>query len=536
MFATLANGPRPLTNGATKLAKRPKDTHLVTEREKYNLCLQSFVDHHYAVAWALGNELAAKGTLFPIYMTVILSAQHLNRIDLATDFGGKVLQSARQLPWEEALVRFVLQMFEPQQTLALAETDDRRCQAHYYIGARRLVESDRAGARESFEACLRFESRCVEYALAELELKHFDKTEPKSEKRDDEPRTQIWEFGALLEMLKSQHGSNYVYRGQNRHYCSLLTSGYRNIVDMTYPPVTDLRSASSLYSRGRVFRPLLPNSLWPEAGRKRIDFVSLCRAQFGYLVSQLFCQHCCLPSEGLDVSDDFEVAAFFAIFDYGHDMYVEEATSPGAIYRITVGEHQALSLGQLKETDYYSCPFFVRGADVFNLLGRCGTETSSNRSFGAYFEQKLNLELTLENPDDIRRQRPLELIEFPESEVRNGRVMKQSAGLVFPDVVLPRAFEQYSFPPPRGKTWDGPQCVEDLAQSPVVEAFFFRHDAMNSRRLNRDPHGIFPRADPLRRLLSNLISAISAGNFMTPTLAIQDTSVFGIGDEKELPR
>ncbi len=61
--------------------------------------------------------------------------------------------------------------------------------------------------------------------------------------------------------------------------------------------------------------------------------------------------------------------------------------------------------------------------------------------------------------------------------------MRQRAGLIFPDVLLPQWYETTSIPPPRGKIWDGPQCIEDLAESHVVETFLFRHGMGNRARI-----------------------------------------------------
>jgi hypothetical protein len=303
---------------------------------------------------------------------------------------------------------------------------------------------------------------------------------------------------------------------------------------MDYPLITPGASAS-LHGRGKSFRYLAANSLWPEDNRKRIDFVSLCRAELGYLLSQLFCQHCCLPTEGLDVTDTIDVAAFFALYDYNSGNYVDEIEEPGVIIRINIGNKNPLSIRKLKEIDFYSCPFYVSGIEILELLGRCETPSQSKQRFGAYFREKLNLEMTCENWEDFRKSRPLELIALPESELPMGRVMMQRAGLVFPDVLLPRSSNALPVPPPPGKTWDGPQCIEDLALSDALEIFLFHHHSGNRAKIKYNPATVFPERDPIRSLLSNIIAAMSGG-MPIPTLAQQDTSVFVTGDEKGIPR
>lgn len=503
----------------------------LTERDKYNYCVQSFVDHHYGRAWILGNDLAQHGTRFPIYAIVLLSAQHLRRPEVGTPFAEWLLQSSAHLPWEYALVQLLMRRAEPQTVLSSALSNDQKCQAHYYIGARLLVEGNLLEAQRAFQNSLQVGGRCVEYDIAELELQHF-KSSPTSS-TPDQSKT-VWDFQTLLQKLKAEHHFGYVYRGQNQHYGTLLTSGYRTIVDLTHP-IVEMKTSTGLYRRGTVFRPLLANQLWPEAGRKRIDFVSLCRAQFGYLISQLFCQHCCLPTEGLDVTDEVEVAALFAIYDYGQDHYIKNTDTKGVMFRIAVNQRPSLTIQQVKETDFYSCPFFISGTAILNLLAKCETEAQARSSFAAYFREAARLDRLLD-ADKWRTQRPLQLLKLPSREINAGRISMQHAGLIFPDVLLPRWYDEQPFAPPPGRTWDGPQCVEELMHNSAIETFYFRHDLKNETILDRYPYTIFPKDDPLRRLLSQLITAISAGHYGVPTIVQQDTSVFTMGDEENLPR
>jgi hypothetical protein len=348
--------------------------------------------------------------------------------------------------------------------------------------------------------------------------------------------TMIWEFETLLDKLSSEHRPGFVYRGQVRDYGALLPSGYRNIVDMTRSAF-DRQGEESLHNRGQYYRPLLPHSQWPQSELKKIDFVSLCRAQLGYLLSQLFCQHCCLPTEGIDVSIDHAIAAFFAIFDYAANDYVGDSNRPGVIFRIDGMNEQSLSLGHLKEIDFYTCPFYCGGAEILSLLGRCVTQSQCLQSFREYFREKDNMEMTLKNWSDIRRKRPIELIRLPEKDLICGRVMIQNAGLVFPDSLLPSYFNSQSFPPPPGKTWNGPHCVEDLSKNNAVQVFYFHQKASNRKKLMFDPKAIFPSEDPLRLLLSRIITEMSGGgDTLTMTLTMQGNSVFMSGDDKNMPR
>lgn len=510
---------------------------MLTERDRYNLCVHSFVDHDYESAMALATDLVREGTQFLLYMVTLLTTLHLKKTKVLKDLGNFLLTQAPLSAWEQAVIRFVIDTIDDATLLAKADSDARRAQAHYYLGARRLVKKDFPGARDSFLASTALPKSCMEQEIAQLELRYFTRYATSDEMLWRSPvegsGAKIWDFEALSEKLASEDRPGFVYRGQPRHYGSLLPSGYRTTVDMSQP-VMVRRGEESLHNRGRTFRPLLPNSLWPEVGRRRIDFVSLCRSHFGYPLSQLFCQHCCLPTEGLDVSDSPDIAAFFAIFDYASNQYLCEGT--GVVFRITVPAASSLSMQRLKEIDYYSCPFHLSGVEILRLFETCGTEIRSLQSFAEYFREKQAQELETElTVDELRTSRPFEVILLPEHDTANGRVMMQRAGLVFPDSLLPRSFQWRSFPPPVGKTWEGPHSIEDLASSDLVETFLFRHDQRNASQQRYNPATVFPQVDPLRSLLSQL-PLIMAGGVGSMITASMDTSVFSSWDEEDLTR
>jgi hypothetical protein len=113
--------------------------------------------------------------------------------------------------------------------------------------------------------------------------------------------------------------------------------------------------------------------------------------------------------------------------------------------------------------------------------------------------------------------------------------MMQKAGLVFPDVLLPRALEQAPVPPPRGRTWNGNQCIEDLATNPTSERFLFRHAPHNAQATELAPHDVFPATDALRTLLTDMIWAMGGAN-LTQVITLSDTTVFSPKDPKKIVR
>jgi hypothetical protein len=456
--------------------------------------------------------------------------------------GEQVLQGIIDQPLHHAIVCLVLGRKKPSEVLGLAKSDEERCQAYYYIGAHQFVERDTTAALKSFESSISCTAECLEFRVARLVVERFVRLNNHDYADGDlmhDGRFRgarapiVWDFKDLMEKLAAEHRIGFFYRGQPKDYGTLLPSLYRLNANMSRVPLIRLES-QSLHNRGRVFRPLLPKSLWPADKSRHVDFFSLCLSHLGYPLSQLFCQHCCLPSEGLDVTEDLKIAAMFAIFNYTLGSFEQSNDEPGVIYRFTVPSTPPLTLGQLKRIDFYSCPFFLSGVTMLDLLEKCSSESESKSSFAAYFSRKQELEMTVKNTEELRRSRPLELIRLPDQEVKIGRVMMQRAGLVFPDFLLPRWYDTEPVPPPPGKTWDGPRCVEDLAKSDAVEAFLFRHDEGNPATLAIDPHALFPKEDPLRTLLSGMVADMSGG-FATPVIATSGESIFTLWDD-DMPR
>ncbi len=518
---------------------------MVSQRDLFNACLHTFIERYYEASLELAQYLGKQDSFlpFPIWMVLLLSARHIGHTSLINNIGDQVLHASKSKPWEHALICLVLGKRDPADVLAQAKSDEERCQAYYYLGAHQLVEKDTAAALRSFMSCIECPTECLEHSVAEQVVERFDRLNDREYADGDlmndgrfrgAVAPTVWELEELLEKLAGEHRFGFLYRGQRKDYGTLLPSGYRLVANMSRVPF--VRSdGQSLRNRGRVFRPLLPNSLWPADQSRRIDFVSLCRSNLGYPLSQLFCQHCCLPAEGLDVTEDLNIAAMFAIFNYDSNSFERSTDEPGVIYRFSVPITAPLTLEQLKRIDFYSCPFFLSGVTILDLLTKCSTLSESKSSFGAYYLRKNELEMTLENFDDIRTSRPLEMIRLPHHEVKIGRVMMQRAGLVFPDSLLPQSFDASSAPPPPGKTWDGPHCVEDLAKSDAVETFLFRHDEGNPANLAVDPSSVFPKEDPLRTLLSGAVTAMSGG-LGANVIAPMDKSVFTSGEDEEMPR
>src|SRR5262249_40390143 len=70
-------------------------------------------------------------------------------------------------PWWHSLLQLTLGKIDISHVLEKANTDEKRCQAHYYAGMRLLAEGKDDEPRTEFEACLEFENDIFERRIAE---------------------------------------------------------------------------------------------------------------------------------------------------------------------------------------------------------------------------------------------------------------------------------------------------------------------------------------------------------------------------------
>lgn len=510
-------------------------------RDKYNLCITLFIERDYDSAFILAKELCRGQSTLELHLVLLLLALHLKKTDYAGKLGDHLRKKARLSPLNAAVLRHIEDGGQPDELLAHATSDADRSRVLFYIGARHELNSNFELAHTAFKSAATAHSDTLEGMVSGILVDHYRRFKLGTSAAAPQPWSlrdeEIPTLGLLIDRLNDQHRPSYVYRGQVKDYGSILPSGYRSRVNTAFPLITPSAEAA-LHNRGKLFRCLAPNSLWPESERKQVDFVSLCRAYLGYPLSQLFCQHCQLPAEGIDVTRDVSLAALFAIYDFAQDRYVSSADECGVIYRIDITGARSPTLQDLKRTDFYTCPFFLDGAESLYRLGRCDDLHETLASFHDFFRrwQEIELDTALfKSWDDVRSNRPIELLRFPERDISRSRVRMQQAGLVFPDSLLPRSLEAHAHPPPPGRTWDGPHCIEDLAFSDKIETFHFHHLPDNRQVVTHSPHAIFPKEDPIVYAMSRIISTMSGGTLAIPIVQ-QDTSVFEPGDERRLPK
>ena len=243
----------------------------------------------------------------------------------------------------------------------------------------------------------------------------------------------------------------------------------------------------------------------------QVEFIDYLHHLFGYPFGAILAQQCGLTSEGLDVSHDPEVAAFFSIFDFVSGSFMEGGE--GVIYRIAVPEKQQGN-GDFRTASFYDCRSVISAAVTFRRLRRCPDWDAALATFLDY--ERHWMPRTGGNATPY----PLERLGLPENDLARCRVIQQLAALVLPDIVLSRDYGQLTRQPPFGKAeWDGALMVEDIATRDGVDVFEFRHHPRNKYVVPRSPQILLPHDDAVTRLLEYYL-AINPQHFTMTEVGI----------------
>ncbi len=83
-------------------------TFMVSQRDLFNACLHTFIDRNYEASLELAQHLGQEESFlpFPIWMVLLLSAQHIGHTKLINNMGDQVLHASKSKPWEHEVVTF----------------------------------------------------------------------------------------------------------------------------------------------------------------------------------------------------------------------------------------------------------------------------------------------------------------------------------------------------------------------------------------------------------------------------------------------
>jgi len=322
-------------------------------------------------------------------------------------------------------------------------------------------------------------------------------------------RSSLPSLPEVLDKLEQEHDPSYVYRGQIREWrAPLIPSANRGMVSPE--PATAWLPGMRLRGRGNMFHEQLPPSPSNLTKEKadRIDRLCYLVELFGYPLAQLLAQQCGIGSEGLDVTSSPSVAAFFAIYDFARNIFVDSSDEPGVIYRFRV-QHKEATIENLKTINFYSCPMYL-GFSQLQALASCD---SWHTAVDSFFQYHVAFgEAKLKEPPLVR---PLELLRLPHRELARSRIACQEAGLVFPDMILTKFYSTLGQPPPAGKAEkEGMPAIEDLSAGDRTEKLVFRHSSEDKRFIPLSPLQLFPQQDPFLTMLATFLSPASIGKWV----------------------
>jgi hypothetical protein len=135
-------------------------------------CIESFKRNDYmaCIGQVLSLLAQTKSSTHTLMQIVLISSQRVGYVAGIEQFGPLALDIASGDAWHRLLLEFSLGIRALPDVLNAADSDRRRCQAHYYSGARFATEGRASYAREQFSLAAALNAPCVEHELAEHEL------------------------------------------------------------------------------------------------------------------------------------------------------------------------------------------------------------------------------------------------------------------------------------------------------------------------------------------------------------------------------
>lgn len=317
-----------------------------------------------------------------------------------------------------------------------------------------------------------------------------------------------------LSRLESEANPGYVYRGQPACHGHLLyPSIYRGTLENLGPCTFELDAR--LRGIGKLFLPLgaVPDTPDGMKTHRRMKTVTWLNHLFGYPFAQVLAQQFGLRSEGLDVTRNPDIAAFFAIHNGEHLNPIEVSAERGVIYRFPVST-ATLTLTELEQQRLFDCPTYLDAASVLDLFDTCSTGTEIIESL---FEYKVAMALMDLTQPIVRR--PLHLIKMTEAARQSCRLARQKAGLLIGDMLLTEWYGSASPElPARLASRRGLPAIENIAYREGVTCFTFPHARSNSQLVTVKREDLFPVDDMLGVALVSFIHPRLVGVpfFVTP--------------------
>lgn len=326
----------------------------------------------------------------------------------------------------------------------------------------------------------------------------------------------IYPANEIVQKLQSEKSEPYYYRGQTREYPGpLWPSEYRSFFRSEdcltiNKPISIRKSGNQFNLRMGAFNwePFESEKVYNEFVKRqqaKIFIKNHIRNALGFPLSEAFFQQVGLRSTGLDVTDNLDVALFFALYEWNGNTYVPKNNSDeySVIYRWKI-ETPPWTLDTLNKFDFFSCPRLIPVKKVFKLFNRCSNMEESEASITRY-KHKINWGVGRFDLESIRFKRPFNVIAFHEEAIVKSRINQQHASLLIPDEIEPEDFlKNYGVNSNAVvKEIRSGRFVEDLAKHPTCEIFRFSNREISSFQHLKSisPDVLFPKDDILFKTL-----------------------------------
>jgi hypothetical protein len=135
-------------------------------------CIELFkrLDYGECAEQVLGLLAQERATTHTLMQLAIISFQRIGYVAGIEDFSRVALDVTTRDPWHRSLLELTLGRKALPEILPLADSPRKRCQVHYYAGAKFATEKRMSQARDQFTRAAQHEAPCVELELAHHEL------------------------------------------------------------------------------------------------------------------------------------------------------------------------------------------------------------------------------------------------------------------------------------------------------------------------------------------------------------------------------
>lgn len=328
----------------------------------------------------------------------------------------------------------------------------------------------------------------------------------------------VYSFDELREKLISEHDDSYYYRGQNRIFHGPLWPSMYRLCKPTadvVPLPTELLRLSRL-GRGTHFgfmtKFLRENMSEDDRQNLSIKRVMMghVRNALGYCLAEAFFQQAGWSSEGLDVTDNLDIAFFFASCKWDNGAYVFSASNDdnlAVIYRWRIEESPDWSFPALNTYSFHKMPALFPSKRIINLFETCETDDELILSIEEY-RDAISWCFGLFDLSSLQGKRPYHLLRMPRRWLTSSRIVNQHAALLFPDTIPIEPFLNKLRDQRMLEEVQGGMFVEDLSKAYRCEVLRFASSPLAIEILRNIKDAIYPFDDLTHYMLKGWMKAL----------------------------